>query len=72
VRSVFRARGPLWHRLINLTADCFVYSTNVTKRVWLAMEDDCWNIEALRGVNSLAPSVVLKKSLMVSVRLSLI
>jgi hypothetical protein len=49
-----------------------VYSTHGTQHVWLAMEDDCWNIEALRGVNSLAASVALKKSLMVSVRLSLI
>jgi len=25
------------------------------------MEDDCWSIEALRDVNSLAASIVLKK-----------
>jgi hypothetical protein len=42
----------------------------VTQRIWLAMEDDCWSIEALRDVNSLAASIALKKNLMVSVRLS--
>jgi hypothetical protein len=31
-------------------------------------EDDCWSIKALRGVNSLAASIALKKNLMVSVR----
>ena len=34
------------------------------------MEDDWWNIKALRDVNSLAASVALKKNLMVSVRSS--
>jgi hypothetical protein len=34
------------------------------------MEDDCWSIEALRDVNSLAASIALKKNLMVMVRLS--
>jgi hypothetical protein len=28
---------------------------------WLAMEDDCWSIEALRDVNSLAASIALKE-----------
>jgi len=27
------------------------------------MEDDCWSIEALRDVNSLAASIALKKNL---------
>jgi hypothetical protein len=27
-----------------VTADCSVYTANVTKRVWLAIEDDCWSI----------------------------
>jgi hypothetical protein len=36
------------------------------------MEDDCWSIAALRGVNSLAASIALKQDLMVSVRVSLI
>jgi hypothetical protein len=26
------------------------------------MEDDCWSIEALRDVNSLAASIALKKN----------
>jgi hypothetical protein len=36
------------------------------------MEDDCWSIEALRDVNSLAAPIALKKNLMVSAVLSLI
>jgi hypothetical protein len=47
-----------------------VYSTNVSQRVWLAIEDDCWNILALENVNSLAASIALKKNLVVRVRSS--
>ena len=35
----------------------------LTKLEGSAMEDDCWSIEALRNVNSLAASVALKKNL---------
>lgn len=39
-----------------VTADCPVYATNDATRVWLAMEDGCWRVSALRNVNSLAAS----------------
>ena len=34
--------------------------------------DDCWSIEALRDVNSLAASIALRKNLMATMRFSLI
>jgi len=36
------------------------------------MEDNWWNIKALRDVNSLAASIALKKNLMATMRFSLI
>src|SRR5882757_7782765 len=35
------------------------------------MEDDCWSIEALRDVSSMAASIALKKNLMATMRFSL-
>jgi len=57
------------YRRAEVTADRFVY---FTKCVWLAIEDDCWSIEALRDVNSLAAAIALKKILVATVRFSLI
>jgi hypothetical protein len=37
-----------------------------------AIEDDCWSIEALRDVNSLAASIALKKNLLATMQFSLI
>jgi hypothetical protein len=36
------------------------------------MEDDCWSVEALRDVNSLAASIARKKNLMATMMFSLI
>ena len=55
---------------LRTNANRSVYSTNVSQRVWLAIEDDCWNILALENVNSLAASIALKKNLVVRVRSS--
>jgi len=43
-----------------------------SNNVKLTMEDDCWSIEALRDVNSLAASIALKTNLMAMMWFSLI
>jgi hypothetical protein len=61
---------PFKGRIPNCSGD--LAKSNNVKTEWHAMKDDCWSIKALRGVNSLAASIALKKNLMVSVRVSLI
>jgi hypothetical protein len=61
---------PLEERIANRSSD--LGQPNYSLVEWHAIEDDCWSIDALRDVNSLAASIALRKNLMATMRFSLI